>query len=48
MVGILVRVLLVGFIFYTGAVFARNRIIANLKEKGYPAKDLVEVIKIWT
>ena len=40
--------LLVAIIFYAGTKHAQNRIIFNLKEKGYPAKDIVEVVKIWT
>ena len=35
-------------LFVMGAMYAQNRILNNLKMKGYNAKDIVEVIKVWT
>lgn len=37
------------FVFYAGSLFAKSRIIANLtKQRKLSAKEIIEVMKIWT
>ncbi len=34
--------------FVIGSMYARNRIMNKLIDKGYNSKDVMEVVKIWT